>query len=256
MNHLDRLAHRGQFPDEKTGQALVARAFTSDTQKNAGRFTVYTAFQPFVPTAEKDAYVIDRLNVPEWAWNGDGPRLGPALLASLALLPAVALGPAGVWRMARQGRKMILGVFLIFCCLYAAYAAMNVLGRMNLRHEPDVLSRNSYYAYPALLLALAAGFTAWQALGRAGRAGAACRGILLLALAALSIVNGFEVRRVNNLLAGELRGLRRTAEALNRFVARHRREPDFSMAIDYGASDAEMSISGFPVTTILFCAAG
>ena len=113
VNHLDRFVHRGEFPDEKTGQALVARAFTSDTLKNAGRFTVYTAFQPFVPSAEKDAYVIDRLNVPEWAWNGDGPRLGSALLASLALLPAVALGLAGVWRMARQGRTVLLGIFLL-----------------------------------------------------------------------------------------------------------------------------------------------
>jgi hypothetical protein len=252
VNRLDRLAHRGQFTEEATGQVMLGQAFTTDSLRNAGRFTLYTAFQPFVPSADKDAYVRDRLDVPEWAWNGDGPGVGPALLASLALVPAVALGLAGVWRLARRGRATLWGAFLLLCCLYAVYAGMNVVGRMNLRREPDILSRNSYYAYPALLLALAAGFTAWQAPGRAGRAGTLGRGSLLLGLAVLSAADGFQVRRVNEMLAGAHRPVRMTTGALNHFVARHRGEPDFSLGIDHAASDQEDSYDGLSVTTILF----
>ena len=100
VNHFDRLAHRGQFPDEKTGQALVARALTPATLKNAGRFIVYTALQPFVPSAEKDSYFEGRLSVPEWAWNGDAPRLGPA--------PSRRPG-GGPGRGARTGRRRAAG---------------------------------------------------------------------------------------------------------------------------------------------------
>jgi len=123
---------------------------------------------------------------------------------------------------------------------------------MNVRPEPDTLSRNSYYAYPALLLALAAGFTAWQGAGRAGRAGAACRGGLVLGLTALSAVGGFQVWRVNGMLSAELRPIRMTTGALNHFIARHRGEPGFSLEIAYGRSDAQIRIDCVPVTTILF----
>jgi hypothetical protein len=252
VDQLDRLANYGEFTDAEDRQELLGQALTPETLRNAGRFTLYTAFQPFVPSADKDAYVRERLDVPEWAWNGDGPGVGPALVACLALVPALALGLAGLWRLAGGGPAPLLGVFLLLFGLYAVYAGMNVIGRMNVRPEPDTLSRNSYYAYPALLLALAAGFTAWQGAGRAGRAGAACRGGLVLGLTALSTVGGFQVWRVNGMLSGELSPIRKTTGALNHFVARHRGEPDFSLGIDYGRSDPQVLIDCVPVTTILF----
>jgi hypothetical protein len=252
VDQLDRLANSGEFTDAEDRQEMLGQALTPDTLRNAGRFTAYTAFQPFVPSADKDAYVRERLDVPEWAWNGDGPGAGPALVGCLALVPALALGLAGLWRLARGGPAPLVKVFLLLVGLYAVYAGMNVIGRMNVRPEPDTLSRNSYYTYPALLLALAAGFTAWQGVGRTGRAGAVCRGGLVLGLTALSAVGGLQVWRVNGMLSAELRPIRMTTGALNHFIARHRGEPDFSLRFAYGRSDAQVRIDCFPVTTILF----
>lgn len=252
VNALDRLAHRGQFTDEEIRDGLLGQALSADTLHNAGRFVAFTTVQPFVPSADKDTYVNGRINVPEWLWSGERAQGWSLALGLLTLLPAAGLGLAGASQLARRPGSVLTATALLLCGLHAAYGAMNVLGRMNLRHWPDILTRNSYYAYPELLLALAAGFTAWAALGRGGRIAAACRWTLLAALAVLAAVNVPQVERVNEMVSQEHMAVRRAVAVVNHFVERHRDEPGFSFVIDYADSVPVFSIRGVPVTTLLF----
>jgi hypothetical protein len=252
-NEADRLIHRGSFAEEHNRERVVRRMFSSATVTHGGRFVVYTVFQPFFPAYTPHTPKGGRLNIPEWVWNGDAAGLWtPAAAASWAAVGlAAALAAAGAWRMLRGGQRNQLAASALFLGLYAGYAALNVLGRMNLRPVPYYISTNSYYVYGALLFALLAGHATWAAYGP-GRAAAFGRGALLLLLAGLGIVGAVGVRQVNRERAAWAAPLRHATHALNKFVARHGGEPDFSMAVDYAASDEQESCSGIPLMTILF----
>ena len=253
-NVIDFLSHRGCFPEEHNGEKVMRSLLTADSLTNSARFVVFTTFQPFFPSQTRHWFGADRLGLTEWAWDGDlpGPSSPGAVLSWLVVGLAAALALAGLGRMARRRQTALIMVFFVAFGLYGAYVAANALGRMNLRPDPSYLGLNSYYVYPALLFALTAGGAAWEALGRTGRLAVCGRGALLLGLAVLSLTGAAGVRQVNRELAGCMKGLRQSTQALNRFVERHRGEPDFSLGIDYDASDPDGACGGVPLTTILF----
>jgi hypothetical protein len=123
--------------------------------------------------------------------------------------------------------------------MYCAYGATNILGRMNLRNsEPTILSTSSYYTYAAFLFVLMTVFTLWQgAASRTGRATTVAWNTLIVGFIALSIYGSVLVRARNEKFADVMKGIAAPIRAIHKFVQDHRHEPDFSMEINYIASD-------------------
>src|SRR5262249_31419569 len=160
VNAADMAAHEGSFLPEHNRERILDRMFTPPTAVHSVRFVVYTTIQPFFPSLIDSTYAGDRLQIAESLWPRHGRRtLGPAAWVSAAVVVlAAGLGAAGLGRLVRRKDRLPLLVFLLAAGLYGLYAAMTVLGRMNLRPVPYVLSSNCYYTYTALLFALLAGF--------------------------------------------------------------------------------------------------
>jgi len=286
-NALDRQIHAGRYdPDGGNTQVIRERAFTPATVENSGRFAAYTLAQPFFPSQMRPEFLCERVVVWESLWEGRGFRaFSPALVVSYATLAAASiLAAVGFWRLARfekgnlpqvppatpsllergnlpqvppatpsRRRAGVSGLtFLTAAGLYAAYAGITVLGRMNVRPGPVGLPGNSYYAYFGLLFGLLALATAWQVAGRdAGWVGILRVG-LLVGLVALSLPGAEVVRRTTADVAQASRGTTTPLRAVQAFVAAHRDEQGFSFAIDYTSSDPIPQKFGVPVTDIVF----
>lgn len=254
VNALDAAAHEGSFVPEHNKRRMLDRAFTRVTATHSARFAVYTAAQPFFPSLTATSFSGGRLQIAESLWTRHGRRnIGPAAWVSAGvLLLAVGLGMAGLARLVRRRDRLPLLVFLLATALYSLYAAMTVLGRMNLRPGPAILSSNCYYTYTALLFALLAGFVGWAGLGWCRPWTANARVGLVVGLAALALLGAEHIRRVNLEVAKGLTPISRPIRAFHAFVRQHRDEPDFSFEIDHAASDPVTPMLGMPVTDVVF----
>ncbi len=258
-NRLDRWIHRGQFDPANPWAPILEGAFSTETVANTPRFLVYTVLQPFFPSVVPGYLAGGHLRIEEvnWSRNLLGP-LRPGLAGSMLVTTvAISLGLGGLVRLARRPDKRSLGLFLLASCLYGAYLASNVLGRMNLRPS-EYLSLNSYYAHTGLLLALVPAFAAWLAVGRS-RAATAGLAALLVGLVALSCYAAPAVRRLAASVARELDGcpdggatLTRRVARVESFIRRHKDEADFSLDFDFETCKTMGTHHGVPVTTILF----
>lgn len=277
-DQLDRRIHRGQFQQETIRARIKERAFTKETIEHSKRFVAYTVGQPFFPSLMEGALGGDRVVMGEATWSlghftnkpltaptvpalnityvsGDQEhfvRLPPVLVVSVVTAAlAVGLGLLGLVRLHVEKEWSSLGMLLLTLGLYGAYLAMTVLGRMNIRPGPHCLSTNSYYGHMGLLLALAPIFALWQAVGRS-RATAAAQAALLLGMLALTCYSAPAVRHLNEVVARDFKGCRDQIAALYDFVQRHKDERDFSIGLDFAASDPVGSHYQFPIPTIVF----
>ena len=278
-DRLDRWIHREAFRPEGVRADIRERAFSKATVDHSKRFLAYTVGQPFFPSLMEGALGGDRVVIGEAAWSlehftntpptttsptlnlsyvsvSDGQehrvRLPPALIVSLLTATVAAgLGLFGLMRLLLQRDKRSLLTLLLTFGLYGAYMAMTVLGRMNIRPGPHCLSTNSYYGHMGLLLALPPIFVLWQAVGRS-RAAAAAQAGLLLGLIALTCYSAPPVRRLNEKVAREFKGCRDTIAALHTFIQQHKNERDFSIGIDFEASESIGSQYRFPIPMIVF----
>lgn len=250
-NRIDQRVHRGQYtPDELSG-VMARQALAPATVEHAARYGVYTAAQPFFPSLIQPSYSGQRLQIAETVWAVRRLKtLSPALAVSFAALGAAALlALAGLWRLARDRSRLPLLALLLPAGLCAGYGAMTVLGRMNMRSGPHILSSNSYYAYTGMLFALFAAAAAWHAVGGwAGRV----RTALAVTLLALTALGAEQVWRANVTVSQSEREQTRALRAVQEFVNAHRHEPGFSFEIDYAASDPVMGMYGRPITLIVF----
>jgi hypothetical protein len=220
---------------------------------HSGRFAVYTVVQPVFPSLLQATFSGDRLQIAETVWNVPGRKaIGPGVIASaLVLILGAILTAAAIRDLVRARRRLPLVLFGLCVALYALYAGINVLGRMNLRPGPDILSSNCYYTYPALLFALLAAGVALPALGN-GVGVARARAGLLAGLAALSLFGAEQVRKVNEDVARGLTDVTRPVRLMHQFVKDHAHELDFSFAVDHAGSDHMRWIYGIPVDRIVF----
>jgi hypothetical protein len=253
VNHLDAAAHEGQYQPDRLEAVIRSQLFTEHTVRYSKHFFLYTTVQPFFPSLARWSFSGGRLHFEEAVRKrGLSDAFGPlTVLSGLVVVLALALWLAGLWRLVRRGGGLSLLALLLALGLYGAYSAMTVLGRLNVRPGSTSLTSNSYYVYTALLFALVAGFAAWQAVGRGGRA-AASQGALLFGLAVLSCFNAAQVRQVNVAVARDSTPFRQPIRAVHQFVTQHRAERDFSMAIDYASSDRIIPVYGIPVTDTMF----
>ena len=107
-NSIDRGLHEGHFdPNDSDRRLMRQRAFEPQTATNAARFGVYTAVQPFFPSAFRWTYSFERLLVAEAVWVGVGTRtLAPTQVTSYGVIGlAAVLALTGLWAARRRGAE-------------------------------------------------------------------------------------------------------------------------------------------------------
>ena len=253
VNAIDLRVHEGEYTPDNAGAQLRDQVFTRATLTHSARFAVFTAVQPFAPSLQRAVYSNGRLLIFETLWAKPSLKtFGPAALVSAAvLLAGLALGSAGVRGLLRRRERLPLLAFALTTGLYAVYAGIAVLGRMNLRPGPYILASNCYYAYPALLFLLMAAFAAWHAVGD-GLWAARLRNGLCIGLVALALLGAEQVRRVNEEVARGVTDITKPVRPLEQFARQHRREPDFGFAIEYEQSDPMTRVYGIPIDRVIY----
>jgi hypothetical protein len=251
VNRYDAALHSGRYVPAGNDAAILETSFRPATLQHSVRFFVYTTVQPFWPSLVDAALVDGRIRIPETVWDrqfADG--FGPAGIVSAGVLLLTAgLTVAAARGVLAGGDRRWLSAIALPTVLYAAYAGITVLGRMNIRRFSNVLTDSSYYTYFALVFALPIVFALWEAgCRRRGR-----RPVWLPAgLALLALVGGEQVRRSTQAVAADMAAEVRPVQAVQRFVRDHAGEPDFSIAIDYAQSEPVPEAYGVPVTEIVF----
>lgn len=255
VNRYDLELHRGQFVPDNHQATILRKAFTSDTLTHSRRFALYTTVQPFCPSLLREEFVRDRVSFQESLYRQPVlKRCGMVWAISVAVLVSGSfLAVVGLWSTLWRRDRLPLHVLLFATSLYLAYAAMNVLGRMNLRPGINVLSFNSYYAYMPLLLALVTLFALWQGVSRnAGFLRGLAWKTTVAGLVILTLVGALKVRSINTRFAGAVKCFSIPIRAVDQFVSKYRHKPNFSLAIDYPASDPVPDRGGDKVTEIVF----
>jgi hypothetical protein len=250
-NRIDQQFHRGSYDPENLQPQIVEQIFTPKTTVHTARYGTYTLVQPYFPSLVQSSYSGQRLLIAEsvWAWRKQ-KTFTPMIAVSLAVFAASAvLALAGSRRLAREPSRARLVALGLPVVVSALYAAMTVLGRMNMRPERSILSENSYYAYTALMFGLLAASAAWHAVGGWGES---LRKWLAIGLLVLSAAGAEKVWEANTMLASIERVWMLPLRAVQNLVDAHRGEPGFSFEIDYAASDPVPEIHKMRITRIVF----
>jgi hypothetical protein len=256
VNCLDRLAHPSE-PDVSM-QLIVERAASTQTLYHAYRYFLYTVAQPFLPSHVKWWY-FGRVAIDEPVLTAKNLYLrDPMNLSSLAVLGGLCIlalrGTAGFLRAEGKVKKLLIVALPL--SLFVLHGAATVLGRMNVRLKPDVLSINSYYTYLPLLGVLIAlyGLCVCSLSASHGRWRLALpvHAVVLLGLVVLSAFGGRKVHAINVAVKKEMQPLRVATRTLRRFIADHRHEPGFSIAFDGSVYGATENCHGIPLSVILF----
>jgi hypothetical protein len=259
INAIDRRIHAGQYKLDHSRKVIQKRALTRLTLKNSGRFATYTSVQPFFPSLLQTEFTEQRWRIAETLWMRDSRRTSLAKLGSMAgvslltFAAVIGLTLGGFFQLFRRPQRLPLLVFLLVIGLYGAYAAVTVLGRMNLKLTPPyVLTVNTYYTYFGLLFSLLAISAACQTIDRLGGCVSGARYGLLAGLVALAVFGAFQVRKANATIARSIKEYARPIRVLNDFVEAHRLEPDFSVSISYVFSDPVPRLDGLFITDAVF----
>lgn len=245
VNKWDRVVHQGRFAEEYLPEMIHERALSMDTLEHAGRFAAFALVQPFFPSATGCWYQGERIHVqePVFGWiKYVQPNL--KLLLSYGILAlVVGFCVAGARRWRRGEGRHNWPMLMVPWTLLALYAAITVLGRMNLRPSRFVLASNSYYTYIALLFFVIGACALWQSLGRASaRWPRGCAAALCAGLVFLGVYSSGRIRHVAQRITDRYAGFHQAVRDLEAFIAAHAHEPDFRLAFDMRPSDP------FPVT--------
>ena len=253
-NHLDRAAHAGQFKDDLSAGSIQDKIFSTDTITNTGRYLAFSVVQPFFPT-QANLHFQGRPFVEE----PDFTRYAPGfwVLLGLAVLAVwLAVCARGLVRLVRQRAMLPLAALLLVLGLLALYDASVILGRMNMRPIPNILSCNSYYVYTSLLLFCVASCLLLVPGAQRPASGArAWRGLYAFLLGGMLLLagcSGYVLLRTNRDYTVILKVFRAPMDLVYNFIQAHRHEPDFSFAYDMEKSDAVFWMRGLPLTSIYF----
>ena len=251
LNRIDAQVHRDTYDPEDLSPLIVNEIATRATIVHTARYGTYTMVQPYFPSVLQTSCGGQRLQVAESVWAGRRMKvLTPALVLSYAVFGAsLVLGFAGLRRLAREPSRLRLIALGLPVVLYAIYGAMTVLGRMNMRPSPAILSSNSYYTYTALLFGLLAASAGWHAVGGWG---ANVRKWLAGGLLVLSAIGAEYVWEANTMVARHEKEWVRVIQAVQEFVDEHRHEPGFGFYMDYRASEHIPLIHTIPIERIVF----
>ncbi len=252
VNHWDKSAHQGRYPEEDLQDQIAQHALSLDTLEHSGRFLAFTVVQPFFPSVTGWWYQGERIHIqePVFGWiKYVRPNLKLALSYGIAAL-VFGFCAAGVWRCRRDTLRRLWPMLVVPAALFGLYAAITVLGRMNMRPSRYVLCSNSYYTYIALLFFLIAAFALWQALPvrRWHRLGITLGAGLIF----LGLYSSGRIHHSANRLRERSAHFHATIRQLDAFAADHRHEPDFRLAFDMRPDDPFPVTHSMPFPLILY----
>jgi hypothetical protein len=266
VNLADRLVHQdGVARDPESGR-LFKDVDIGSSAARAARLINFTVLAPFFSPSAHIGLGKPRPAVAEVPFYAEAAApLG--FLSVLTLAICLCWGALAGLRAVLRKDGAAKGFLFVLGGMLALYVGITVLGRMNLRPHPAILSANSYYAYFPLLVFLVAFFAALR-LGRLDEVGGGRKAPgqhlrLALNAAAWSLIGGFvvlgaidarKVYLVNKDYAKHFRWERSIVSQLATFIARHRNEPGFSFAYDLDRGDREGVLCelGVPIVTVLF----
>jgi hypothetical protein len=255
-NFLDLRAHPERAPDINIA-TIWQQTASRVTLMHSGRYVLYDAVQPFFPSWVDWSFT-SRLVIPEtvaerWKDGGGGPMRIVFFVALGGIAGLTLIGLGRLWA-AKHKRVGIIATLLAFS-LFALHLTITVLGRMNLRPGPAVLSTNSYYPYmPFVFLILGvSAICAFVASRRARRwlSNSLCA-LVVGGLIVLSIVSGMKVHAIDVKGRDDFAGFTRRVAWVERFNRQHGGEADFGLAFDLDSCQVIGTSYGVPITTILF----
>lgn len=235
-----------------TSGMLIAHFFRWETVENAFRFLKFTVALP-IWVLHAHPQVTARIGIPEITNRpGAVSVLSGLLVVVLCAGLASSLILAGRRPSAPRSRRFLAAAVFLSCWL-AAYVAINVIGRMNVRTSPQVLSNNSYYIYVpfliAVLLLVVVGEFWVEGSARLRRQivflGPALAGALVLFIAA----RGRFVFATNRQMEQHMAPFVHTVDSLNRQLAR---DPFASFRISPHTARQFAAYHGIPDIYILF----
>lgn len=244
-NRWDRAVHQGRFAEEYLPESIQEKALSIDTLAHAGRFVAFTAVQPFFPSVTGCWYQGERIHIqePVFGWIKYVRPNSKLIISYGVALLFLAFCMIGLRRFVGSDARRLWPMLFIPAALFALYAAITVLGRMNLRPSRYVLCSNSYYTYIALLFVVIAAFTLWQAFAKAPSRRLNALGALLCAgLVFLGAYSSGRIRHVADRVRERYADFHATVRQLEAFIAEHRHEAGFRLAFDMRPDDP------FPVT--------
>ncbi len=222
-----RLLHPPQSQDlgEST---ILAVACSPTTLINAGRYLAFCLVQPFFPSCV-DVGFASRLIVPEPRDSlANFMRLDPLLGVSLLVVAGVGVLTAiGFRRLGSDpSRGPRLMVVLLAVALVVLHMSIIVLGRMNMRPRPTILSMNSYYAYFPLAMLLVGLYALWSsapaaATPRRERLAGVLQMAVVAGLLVLSVASARKVHAMNVEIRNVHRPLRNCITFLDDLVREH-----------------------------------
>jgi hypothetical protein len=235
-DRTDRFLHPPR-PQDLGESTVLAEAWTPATVVNAGRYLTFCIVQPFFPSCVNVQFA-SRLVVPEPITNLAN-YLRPDPLLGISLLVVFAAVVLTVIRLRWLGSDPCKESRLITVVLAAALVALHmsiiVLGRMNMRPRPNILSMNSYYAYLPLAMLLVGLYAFWSSAPSASdhgseRIAGGFRAAIVAGLLVLSVASAGKVYDMNCQITTAHRPLRSAIAFFDNLVRQHAVEPRFAMA--------------------------
>jgi hypothetical protein len=253
-DRLDRLGHPATRPDI-TEATVLERARLQPTLTNSKRYLLFTLFQPFFPTCIDWGFA-ERVYIPEpWQAPHAYRRAGPLLFLSFGVVLAgggLALAQLRRLLADRVARRSLL-LLLAPGFLILLHMGIIVLGRMNLRPEPLIIVRNSYYAYIPFLALLVGLYFLWlRAPLERSRAGLAGMGLLLAGLGVLSLCSASKVHAMTTRIRYYYRPLRSQMTMVQQLIDRCRGEANFGISFDPDVYYGLPYYNGLALVNILY----
>jgi hypothetical protein len=176
-----------------------------------------------------DMFPISRIMIKQPVLDGAWPVGAPlnvTMLMGIALLVLGALCYLAGHDRREQWRRHA-GMIAACLAMAAGYLFVITAGRLNTQDIDQVLRYSSYYPYNFFPFFIVLSALVWPR-EVPSRAGKWLRYGALVLLSAVIILNAGTVRRVNAQMARDHAGIRAFLVMLDRFVAAHEKEPDFS----------------------------
>ncbi len=240
--------------------AIVSGIFSVKTIHNFSRLIKFTIFQPFFPWYAIIYYNnAVRLNIFEY-FSTNYRVFGGLSIYSFSIFAAwLAFAGLGLRKLLLKRDKIPLLLLFVLTGALILYWLLIILGRMNIRiDDPYILSAQSYYSYFSLAVFILISFILWIALVfySSPRFNTAIKYLILflcVGLGPISIYSGIRIYKLNKYVADNYYiDTRLCVNKINDFIAKHKREKGFSIAIDLNSTKGMIYPYGVPITTLYF----
>lgn len=142
-NILDMYIHKGLFEQDPSASMIIDEALKFRTIEHSFRLLIFFIVHPFFPSLAKFSYSA-RTTITALNWDNFGLLALPSLLVFVSWTFLVILG---MRELRKKVSRELNYFFIMLLFLYLGYFALIVLGRVNMRPNLNVISRNTYYHY-------------------------------------------------------------------------------------------------------------